>query len=242
MGNATACLHDAWSLFNNVAGLAGLKEPTVAATYDVLPSIPAFAKTALAISAPGKLALGFGAFRFGDASYNENLVVVGAGTQWNHTSIGMKMSYVRYAADGLGNTSIVSFGLGSITRFTPWMAVGMHLTNLNQAWLSKSSGDRVPAILTAGFLFNMTNHAIVSVEVEQRINEKPTGRVGGEFEIHKKFLIRSGFTVKPFAGTAGVGFRLMMFKADYSMHYAVVMGIRHQASVVFTVSHKNKPR
>ena len=240
MGNATASLHDEWSLFNNVAGLGHAKEITVAATYDLLPSVPAFAKTAFVINVPGKLAVGLGAFRFGDIAYNENLIAVGAGTQWNHTSIGMKMSYVRYAADGLGNTSIVSLGLGSITRFAPWIAVGMYITNLNQARLSKSGDDRTPAILTAGLLFNLTNNAIASVEVEQRINEKPTGRAGCEFEIHRKFLARTGFTLKPFAATAGAGFRMMNFKADYSVHYAVAMGMRHQASVVFTVSRKSK--
>lgn len=232
MGNATACLSDEWSMLNNVAGLADVAGLSAAVTYDAVPSLPAFGKAGMAISVPGTVASGLGVYRFGDERYNEQIICVGAATQWNHTSLGVKVNYIRYAAAGMGARGVFSVSLGGITKLTPWLKVGAHIVNVNQPWLSKQFDERLPTLLTVGLLFTLSPSAFFAAEVEKRINDKATGRAGLEFKVHQKVFARAGFQLNPQTISGGFGFHLRYFHADYGLAYNAVLGMRHQASLV----------
>ena len=233
MGNASACLSDEWSILNNVAGVAAVNSASLALSYDALPVLPAFRKMGLAITLPGSVACGIGFFRFGDAAYNEQIATAGIATQWNHTSVGMKINYIRYAADGLGTRSVFTASMGGITKLAPWVTVGAHISNINQPWLSKQFNERMPTTLTAGLLFSLTPHVIVATEIEKRINDVATGRAGLEFNLHERLTTRLGLQLHPQALSGGFGFKLKYFLADYSMLYVQSFGMRHQASIAF---------
>lgn len=240
LGNASACLSDEWSILNNVAGMAGAKRISLAVSYDALPSIPAFGKTGFAVILPGTVAAGIGLYRFGDAVYNEQIVTGGLATQWNHTSLGMKVNYIRYAADGLGSQSVFSASLGGITKLAPWLTVGAHIVNVNQPWLSKQFDERLPTTLTGGLMFVLAPDVIVVTEIEKRINDVATGRAGVEFNLYKKFTGRLGFQLRPSSLSGGLGFRLRYILADYSTLYVPSFGMRHQASVAWRFTERNQ--
>ncbi|MGC3948640.1 MAG: hypothetical protein QM762_29760 [Chryseolinea sp.] len=233
MGNATACLADEWSVLNNIAGIAGTTKSALAISYDALPSLPAFRKIAVSATRPGIVACGVALYRFGDAGYHEQIVTAGAATKWSHTQVGMKVNYITYAADGLGSKSVWSLSMGGVTELLSWLKVGAHIANINQPWLSKQFDERLPTILTAGLLFTLEQQVIVTTEVEKRINDVATGRVGLEFIIHKKFTGRLGFQINPQALCGGFGFRMKGFKVDYSIVYVQSLGMRHQVSLCF---------
>jgi hypothetical protein len=240
MGNATACLADGWSMLNNVAGIAKASSFSLGATYDAFPSLPAFSKMGMAVTVPGTLAYGAGLYRFGDATYNEQIVAAGMASHWSHTAVGAKVNYIRYAADGLGSKAVFSISLGGITTLTPWLTVGAHISNVNQPWLSKQFDERLPTTLNAGLLFTLTPEVIVTTEIEKRVNDVATGRAGLEFALHKKFVGRLGFQLHPQVLSGGLGFRMRYFLADYSTMYTQASGVRHQASVTFRRPGKTK--
>jgi len=242
MGNASACHSDEWSILNNVAGLAEANQVSLAMSYDALPILPAFGKMGLAVTLPGTVTGGLGLYRFGDAVYNEQLVAAGMATQWNHTSLGMKVNYIRYAADGLGSKSVFSASLGGITKLAPWLTIGAHISNVNQPWLSKQFDERLPTTLTAGLLFALAPQVSVATEIEKRINDVATGRAGLEFTLQEKFTARLGFQLHPQALSGGFGFKLRYFLADYSMLYVQSLGMRHQASVAYRLPGKTRER
>jgi len=240
MGNATACLSDEWSMLNNVAGLAGIKNNVIAVCYDALPGVPAFSRTAVTAVHPGTISFGVGMYRFGDAVYHEQIVTAGAATSWNHTQVGMKLNYITYAADGLGSKSVWSLSMGGITTLTSFLKVGAHIANINQPWLSKQLDERLPTVLSAGLLFNLGREVVVAVEVEKRINDMATGRLGLEFPIYEKFRSRLGYQLNPQALCGGLGFRLKHFLADYGITYVQSLGMRHQLSLAFTPGTKKQ--
>ena len=231
MGNATACLSDEWSMLNNVAGLARTNASSLAVSYDAFPVLPAFGKMGVTATLAGTVAGGLALYRFGDAVYSEQIVAAGIATAWNHTSVGMKVNHVRYAADGLGSKSVWSLSLGGMTVLTSWLTVGAHIANVNQPWLSKQSDERLPTTLTAGFLVALAPQAVIATEIEKRLNDKATCRAGLEFKMHPKIKARMGLQLNPQAMSGGMGFRLRHFQLDYSMMYVQSMGSRHQASL-----------
>lgn len=233
MGNATACLTDEWSMQNNVAGLAGVKANVVGISYDVLPALPAFTRMALTAVRPGIVPVGVGLYRFGDDAYHEQIVAAGAAAKWNHTQVGLKVNYITYAADGMGSRSLWTVSMGGITTLTSRIAVGAHIANVNQPWLSKQYDERLPTILTAGLLFTLDEHVRLATEVEQRINDVAIGRVGLEFSILQRLITRLGLQLKPQALCGGFGFKMRYLTADYSMVYVQSLGMRHQLSLSF---------
>lgn len=241
MGNATACLTDEWSMQNNVAGLAGVKANVVGISYDILPALPAFARMALTAVRPAIVTLGVGMYRFGDDAYHEQIVAAGAATKWNHTQVGLKVNYITYAADGMGSRSFWTVSMGGITTLTSKLAVGAHIANVNQPWLSKQYDERLPTILTAGLMFTLDDHVRLAAEVEQRINDVATGRAGLEFSLLGKLTTRLGVQLNPQALSGGLGFRMRYFTADYSAVYLQLPGMRHQLSISFRPG-SQKPR
>ncbi len=100
MAYASSTTADAWSLFNNVAGLAQVDHVKSSFAYEVRPSLIGASRMAAAISAPSKIAtFGIGIFRFGDDIYNEHQLSIGAANQIGNTSLGAKINYTQYWAD-----------------------------------------------------------------------------------------------------------------------------------------------
>ncbi len=233
LGYSSACLADEWSVLNNVAGLAKVKDVSVGFTYDMQPSFMPFDKVAFALCRPGKISIGLGFFRFGDNLYQEQILSGGAGSAIGTTAIGLKVNYIRYSVSGIGDKGILSISLGGISELTPRLTVGAHIINVNQPFLSKADDERLPTLLIVGLMFKLRDNAFVVTELEKDMEFKAVWKSGLEYTLHKKLLIRTGFNLYPSAGFFGLGFRLRKFNADYAFQYSAGWGSRHEATVVY---------
>ncbi len=236
VGYASACLDDEWSIFNNVAGLGRISHTSISFTYDALPSMSAFNRTALAITWSEKIAAALGFYRFGDDTYQEQLICIGTGRSWKNTSVGIKVNYIRYSITGIGSKNLVSVSMGGMSKLTSKMTVGAHVVNVYQPYISKVDDERMPTILVAGILFRLTDKVTVVTEVEKDFNYKPTWKWGIEYVMHKKFTARTGYNLYPQAAFFGFGFRLRKFLADYGYQFTPFVGSRHQVSIAYAVN------
>lgn len=233
MGYTSACLTDEWSLFNNVAGLGKIKKFTGSCAYDVNAIFKPFSKAAATVSVPGSIAYAAGFFRFGNSQYQEQLVSAGVGSALGITSLGLKVNYIRYSVQGFGDTSVITIGFGGITELTPRLSVGACISNVNQAFLSRSDKERIPTIMTAGLLYKISALLIVAAEIEKDIDYPPIIKAGMEYIAHRKFSFRTGFNMHPEAAFFGFGYKLRKFQADYSMQYSLILGMHHQAGITY---------
>src|SRR5687768_11222149 len=105
MGYASSCMQDEWSIFNNVAGLSAIKHSAVSFTYHAYPSFKPFNRMAAVVSIPTKISvMGVGAFRYGDMLYNEQLLTAGFANKFGIASLGARINYVQYQAEGFGSS------------------------------------------------------------------------------------------------------------------------------------------
>lgn len=230
----SSCLQDEWSLFNNVAGLANIEQLSFNATYDWRPALPVGNRMAAGVSVPTSLGVaGIGFFRFGDDLYNEQLLSFGFANQFGLASLGMKVNYIQYNAEGFGRKGLVSVSLGGIAELTSTLKIGAHIINLNQAKLSSAEGERIPTKLILGMAFIPTEKVFVTAEVEKDIEYKPTWKAALEYTPFKKAAFRTGFNIQPNAAFFGAGFIAKRMKIDYALQYSVVIGASHQASVTY---------
>jgi len=241
MGYASSCLSDEWAIFNNPGALAKLKDVKAGFTYDTHPSFAPFRKTAAVASVPFRIGVaGIGIYRFGDKLYNEQVLSTGFSSSYGLASLGLKINYIQYNVDGFGRKGVFSISFGGVAELTPQLFVGAHIVNINQPKISSLDDERLPTLLIAGILFKPSDNIIVATELEKDLDYPLMWKTGMEYEVRKKFIVRTGFNVSPTGGFLGLGFKPRKFTLDYSYQYRFNLGARHQATVGYKFNTQKK--
>lgn len=241
IANSSACISDAWSVFNNIGGLAKVEALTAAFTYDALPSFKPFNRMAAVVAMPVKFGVaGFGVFRFGDHLYNEQLISVGFSNSYGIASLGVKANYIQYNVEGFGTKGVISFSFGGIAKLTSQLSIGAHIVNINQPEISSYKDERLPTKLIAGVAFTPSDKVFLTTEIEKDLDYDATWKAGIEYIVHTKVIFRTGFNIHPNAGFIGLGFRPTKFAFDYAYQFQPDLGSRHQATVGYKFKFKIK--
>jgi hypothetical protein len=235
IGYATSTLFDPWGLFNNVAGISEVAATTTAFAYDLHPSLTGANRMAAIALIPLKTGVtGVGAFRFGDDLYNEHILSAGYSNQFGIASLGVKVNYIQYRTEGFGSQGVFTVSFGGIAKLTPMLAVGAHLTNINQP--SVTDQEKLPTKLTAGIGITPTEKVLMVTEIEKDLDYDATWKMGLEYKFHEKFAARTGYNINPNTAFFGLGFKTNKLRIDYAIQHNVLLSISHQASVAYQVN------
>jgi hypothetical protein len=241
LGYASATLHDEWSLLNNVAGLSKVNQPSAAFAYEARSGLIGANRMAAVMTAPVKMgAAAFGLFRFGDDLYNEHVITLGYSNQFGMASLGFKVNYIQYHAEGFGTRHAVSLNFAGLAQLTPQIAVGAYVVNLNQPKLSTLDDERLPTKLVAGVAFQPGRKLLILTELEKDLEYDPTVKWGMEYTVHKKVNFRTGFNLHPNTVFFGLGFLIRKLKIDYALQYNNALNIAQQASAVYRLERNGK--
>lgn len=234
VANASSCISDEWSLFNNIAGLSEINAPFTAATYQMRSQLEGANRMAVTFGAPVKTgALGFGLYRMGTDIFNEQIISGGFSNKMGLASIGLKVNYIQYHAEGFGNKGLFTLNLGGIASLTSAFKIGAHITNINQGRLSKESDERLPTLLVAGISFSPSKQLVISSDLEKDLDYNATVKAGVEYKPLKKFAVRSGFNLYPNAFFLGIGIFPSSCRVNYAMELNTIVGVSHQLSVSY---------
>ena len=240
IGYSSSCLKDEWSVFNNVAGLANVNNTVASASYDARPLLPGSNRMALVFATPLRLGtLGFGALKFGDDLYSEQIICAGFGNAFGTTSLGAKLNYVQYNATGFGTKGIISISAGGITELIPNLFLGAHIININQPVISRESKERLPTTLIAGLGYLHAKKVYLSTEIEKDLDHDLLWKAGIEYTPLAKVAFRAGFNINPNATFFGTGFRSRKITLDYTLHYSVALSMNHQLSIGYQFPNKH---
>jgi hypothetical protein len=237
LGYASSCLSDAWSTFNNPAGLSNPENTSVNVTYDVFSNFKTFNRYAATFHFPflggGS---GIGIMRFGDELYNEQQIRIAYANQLGITSLGASCQYIQYRAEGIGTKGIVTFSLGGITKLTDWLRTGAYIVNVTQPKVAEN--EKIPTLLILGVSVKASEKVFLFLEVEKNINEEPVLKSAVEYQINKKFAFRTGIHPAPASGFFGFSIQHKKLKLDYAFSYLPAIGTRHQTTLAYKISSK----
>lgn len=234
MGYASACLADAWSIHNNIAGLAKTKSATAGFSYHAIPSAPFFNRVGAVLAAPVKAgAAGIGIFRFGDALYNEHIFSLGSAHTFGLASLGATVNYLQYRASGLDTYRALTVSFGGIATLTPHLSFGAYIQNINQPVINPMTEERAPTKLHAGMSFAPSSRLIIAAEIEKDLEYQPTIKSGLEYKPHKKIAFRTGLNLHPQSGFFGFGIQNLKLQADYALQLNYALGLAHHATVTY---------
>ncbi|MDZ4714665.1 MAG: hypothetical protein SH819_04270 [Cytophagales bacterium] len=229
MGYATFAVADETSVFNNVGSLARVPQSGLIFCYESAAELPGANRTGAGITirkAASAIALGF--FRFGDPVYHEQLVSAAYGNRIGNTSLGVKVNYVQYRADGFGTRSTVTADVGGLTQITPQLAVGAGVYNITQSAIAEN--EELPVILVAAIGFQPTPLLLLVAEAEKRLGSPLTVKGGAEVAIYKKIFVRTGFNLNPTSLHTGIGAKTHRISIDYAIRFSHLLGFAQHAS------------
>ncbi|MDH5368371.1 MAG: hypothetical protein OEW67_15440 [Cyclobacteriaceae bacterium] len=238
LGNTSATLSNYGSVFSNVAGLAEIKEVSIAASYKVIPNALWQNTMSASSTVPIKFGtVGLGFTRLGDDIFNQQVVSMGFANRFGIASIGIKANYLQYSIEGFNSKSIPFFDLGGIVELTPQLFIGAYIINLTQTKLSTFQNERFPTIIDAGISFRPTDKLMINVEVEQDIDFSPTLKAGIGYSPIKNFSLRTGINTSPNRQYFGLGFipNNILLHIDYSLSNDSNLGVSHQMSISYGV-------
>lgn len=232
IGYATAALPDSWSLFNNPASSAQLKQASAGCTYDLRSSLTGANRAAAIINIPFSIGVtSVGAYRFGDDLYNEQIVSAGFANKFGLASLGLQVNYIQYTATGFGNKGVATVNLGGIAELTPQLSIGAYIVNVNQPTLS--GDEKLPTRLVAGIALKPSDKIFIAAEINKDLDFDAVWKIGIEYNFHKKFAARTGYNLNPNTGFFGLGFKTRRLVLDYAVQYNVLLRLSHQASVAY---------
>lgn len=240
MGYASGALTDEWSFFGNSAGLAMEKNNTIASAYEVrgLPGGNRFGVVGVIPLKFGVSAVGI--FKLGDDLYSEQFIQAAFAHQIGKTSLGVRLGYMQYNAQGFGTHGILGVHLGGITRLTKQLTIGAWIQNINTPKLKFNDKQTAPVKLYTSIKFNPLDKFLLALEIENDILYEPIWKFGMEYQIHKKIFVRSGVNLNPGAAFFGLGFQTWRVKIDYALQSFSPLGPTHQASASYRVNKKSK--
>ncbi len=241
LANASLTLADEWSIYNNVGGLARLRETYLGATCDVRYGMAGFTTVALA----GTLPLAFGTCgasvdRFGDRLYNEQRLGIAYGHQMDRVSLGLKVSYVQTAIADLGARRRLVFEFGGIAELTPHVWLGASVYNFTQAKLATYGDERIPTVLKAGLSWRPLPQLMLNAETEKDIDYPARFRGGIEYQLAKPFFVRVGIATNPGTNHFGFGFKRNKICIDYALRTHPTLGLSHHLSLNCKLNQRRK--
>jgi hypothetical protein len=241
MGNAAVTVADVWSLSNNVAGIAELKSPEIAAYAENRFLMRALSTVAVqGVYSFGKFGTaGAELYRFGDDLYSEQRIGLGFGHKLGMVSLGLKADVIQvsFHDDGTGESGskkTVALSFGGQATLIPELVFGAHVYNFNQAKMAAYQDERIPTVMKAGVSYRPTPKLMVNAETEKNIDLKADFKAGAEYQLLDKFAVRSGFSTLSESFSYGASFTARQFRVDYAMGGLVSdLGISNHLSVSY---------
>ena len=260
LGNASVALAgEAWSMGNNVAGLAEIQRPTVgfyaenryfspalnvgsltvALPVGRQPALPAAAvdgtTAAPAVAARAHARHGVVAFeaqRFGGVLYNETRLGAGYGYRFGQISLGGRVDVLQVSIEGLGSRRVLLGTLGGQIEVVPQrLSFGASLYNLSQTRLASYQNERVPTVLKAGLAYRPSGQVTLLVETEKDVERDANFKAGLEYRPVPLLAARLGLATLTGQASAGIGVLAGSFQLDYAAAFQQALGFSQHLSI-----------
>ncbi len=220
VANASLTYIDVWSLWQNQAGIASLKEISAGVFYENEFLLPELALKAFGFVIPLKKlgVFGLSYTGFGYSLYNETkLGICYAKSYGDVFSFGMQLDYLNtFVGDGYGSNNAIAAEAGFQAKILPELVLAAHIYNPTRAKLAATYDERIPSILRIGLAYTFSDKVICSLELEKDITQQENVKAGVEYHAVKQFYLRCGISTNPVSDAFGIGLVMKTFKFDFS--------------------------
>jgi len=226
MGNVGVVLDDAFSVFNNQAGLTGVKKVSTGICSEKRFLVSGVnLHGALAAIPTNSGVFGIGLSYFGFDLYNEKKVGLAfAKALGEKFSMGVQLDYLSTYISEYGSKSAVTFEGGILAKVTKELKIGAHIYNPLRVKMGVYREEKLPTIMKIGLAYQPSQKIIFALETEKDIDLKPVVKAGIDYKIVEKFSLRGGISTNPINASFGFGVNLKKIKIDFSSSFHQQLG------------------
>lgn len=220
VANASLSYSDVWSLWQNQAGIATLKQITLGTFYEDKFLIPDLALEAFGIVIPTKTlgVFGFSYTGYGNSLYNEKKAGLAYAKSYGDIiSFAIQMDYLYiYIGDGYGSHNSFAAEAGFQAKLLPELILSAHIYNPSRAKFSSYDNETIPTILRVGLAYTFSDRVICSIETEKDVSKEANFKAGLEYHPVNKFYLRAGISTNPVSDAFGFGLDIKELRLDIS--------------------------
>lgn len=240
MSHAVVAVYDFWALMHNQAGMARIRAPAAGFHAENHFMIPELSQASAGYIHPvGQGTIGASLTWSGHDIYREGQTGIAYARRFgSKLSAGVKLSYLFLSlGDGYGSTGNIAAETGIICEILPGLYIGAHLFNPGRAKITSyeylDHDERYPSIIRSGLAYRFSEGLMVSIEAEKDIRHEPKARIGIEYGISEKIMLRTGLSTNPMTNSFGFGLRTGNWQLDLASSYHYVLGYSPQAGVLY---------
>ena len=218
--------NDAFSFTGNQAALANAKSFSAGVYGEkrfMLRELGLY-KLAFALPTPSGN-FGMKADYSGSIAYNELQLGLAYGRKLGKVDVGAQFNYYMMKASGYGSASSVNFEGGAILHVTDQFQTGIHIYNPTRTSIGKNSGEKLPAIFSAGFGYDASDKLFIGAEIKKTENQPVNVNAGLQYSFDEKFFARTGMSSATSSFYFGLGFLMNGIRIDATASLHPYLGI-----------------
>lgn len=231
---------DIFSFTSNQAALAQVKNIAVGVYGErrfMLNELNNFTAAFALPTSSGNFGMKTGYFGFSD--YNETQVGLAYGRKMGEKlDIGAQFNYNAIRISGYGNSSAISFEIGTVLHVTEQFHVGIHTSNPVGGKFGKSQDEKLPSIYSFGAGYDASEKFFFSAEILKEENQPVNVNVGLQYKLLPQLLTRLGMETATSSAWAGVGVSWKIFRIDVAATYHPQLGISPGLLMLFNFNQR----
>ena len=237
LSGAYVSFYDNLGSFHNQAGLSKTEGVTAGVFFEskfMLDALSLVAGNVVLPTSTGVFAISF--TQFGKGSFKENKFGLAYAKQFSENfSAAIQFDYLMsLMPENQKSKGFPTFEGGIIFQATEGLALGAHVFNPIKGGIETLNGeDESPMVLRVGGSYSFSEYVLVAFETEKSTGFDLLYKAGIEFLPTDGLAIRFGASGKPYAYTAGIGYKFGKITTDIGFHYHGNLGLTPAISLQF---------
>jgi long-subunit fatty acid transport protein len=227
MGDASATVSDVWSVFNNQAALAFVKNSSLGVYAENKFGIQELNSGAIAFTMPTKKAGNFGLsyYGFNNSSFfmKQKFGFAYALRLTKKMSAGIGVNYMRTQISDASTDNSLFGEIGVLYYVGERTAVAAHILNPSAQDFQEYPNEKIPTVMRLGFAHQFTNKVYTTIEVETGSFSKYIFKGGISYDLNEVFAIQLGFKSLPVTNSFGLQIKTKKLIFNLSLQYMQVL-------------------
>jgi hypothetical protein len=139
--------------------------------------------------------------------------------------IGIKFNYYTFRIPAYENTSTMNFEIGLLFQLSEKLRAGINIYNPVGGMLSKTYGEKLDYIYSIGLGYEISDNFLLCTEIVKQENWPVEVLAGLEYNFHRQFYSRLGFSSGSGSPFAGAGVKWDNIKIEISAGYHPQLGL-----------------
>ena len=177
----------------------------------------------------------------GFSEYNETQIGLAyARKLGTKLDIGAQFNYNGIRIAGYGNSSAISFEIGSILHISEKLHTGIHINNPIGGEFGKDQQEKLPAVYSLGLGYDASEKFFASFEVEKEEDQPVNVNAGIQYRFIPQLMARAGMSSSTSSAWLGIGLLIRSFRLDVTASYHSQLGVTPGLLMIFQFNKDNK--